>query len=120
MGRGAPPAAPPWRPRPWDGDSTDPARAAGGSGDSVHYGSSERLPVRFRDTSHAARKLLRRTRCPHGVAMPRVAFDALPDHARVFAFAAERALAPDEQAGLLTDVDAFLDGWAAHGVPLRC
>jgi hypothetical protein len=38
----------------------------------------------------------------------------------VFAFAAERALAPDEQAGLLADVDAFLDGWAAHGVPLRC
>jgi len=52
--------------------------------------------------------------------MPRVAFDALPDHARVFAFAAERALAPDEQAGLLADVDAFLDGWAAHGAPLRC
>jgi len=52
--------------------------------------------------------------------MPRVAFDALPDHARVFVFAAERTLAPDEQAGLLGDVDAFLDGWAAHGVPLRC
>ncbi len=52
--------------------------------------------------------------------MPRVAFDALPDHARVFVFAADRSLAPNEQAALLADVDAFLDGWAAHGVPLRC
>jgi len=52
--------------------------------------------------------------------MPRVAFDALPDHARVFVFAAERPLAPNEQAALLTDVDAFLDGWVAHGAPLRC
>jgi hypothetical protein len=52
--------------------------------------------------------------------MPRVAFDALPDHARVFVFAAERDLSAGEQAALLADVDAFLDGWAAHGTPLRC
>jgi hypothetical protein len=52
--------------------------------------------------------------------MPRVSFDALPDHARVFVFAADRALAPNERADLLADVDAFLDGWTAHGAPLRC
>ena len=52
--------------------------------------------------------------------MPRVTFDDLPDHARVWVFAAERPLAAGEQESLLRDVDAFLDGWAAHGVPLRC
>jgi len=52
--------------------------------------------------------------------MPRVPFTDLPDHARIWVFAAERPLTSDEQGALLTDVDAFLDGWAAHGVPLRC
>jgi hypothetical protein len=52
--------------------------------------------------------------------MPRVALDVLPDHARVWVFAAQRPLQPDEQAALLADVDAFLEGWAAHGAPLRC
>lgn len=51
--------------------------------------------------------------------MPRVPFDALPDHARVWIFAAERPLGADDQAALLADVDAFLDQWAAHGAPLQ-
>lgn len=52
--------------------------------------------------------------------MPRVSISDLPDSARIWVFAAERPLTSDEQGELLTDVDAFLDGWAAHGVPLRC
>jgi hypothetical protein len=52
--------------------------------------------------------------------MPRLHFDDLPDDARVWIFAAERPLSADERETLLRDVDAFLDGWAAHGVPLRC
>jgi len=52
--------------------------------------------------------------------MPRLHIDDLPDHARVWIFAAERPLSADEREMLLRDVDAFLDGWAAHGVPLRC
>jgi hypothetical protein len=50
--------------------------------------------------------------------MPRVAFDQLPDSARLWVFAAERALVPAEAEALLADVDAFLDQWVAHGVPL--
>lgn len=51
--------------------------------------------------------------------MPHVAFDELPDHGRMWIFPAGRALTPDERAALLREVDAFLDGWAAHGAPLR-
>jgi hypothetical protein len=50
--------------------------------------------------------------------MPRVDFAALPDTARLWVFAAERPLGEAERDALLADVDAFLDGWAAHGVPL--
>lgn len=52
--------------------------------------------------------------------MPRVAFDHLPDDARLWVFTAARALAPAERDELLENVDAFLDGWAAHGAPLTC
>lgn len=52
--------------------------------------------------------------------MPRVPITSLPDHARVWVFAAERPLEGAARDGLLADVDAFLDGWAAHGTPLRC
>ena len=52
--------------------------------------------------------------------MPRVPFTSLPDHARLWVFAAERPLDGDARARLLADVDTFLDGWAAHGTPLRC
>ncbi|HKI94374.1 MAG TPA: hypothetical protein VJ992_03685 [Gemmatimonadales bacterium] len=52
--------------------------------------------------------------------MPRVAFDRLPDDARLWVFTAARTLAPGERDQLLENVDAFLDGWAAHGTPLTC
>ena len=51
--------------------------------------------------------------------MPRIQFDALPDHGRVWVFPADRPLETDEAERLLLEVDAFLDGWAAHGAPLR-
>lgn len=51
--------------------------------------------------------------------MPRVPLDEIPDHGRLWVFPASRALEPSEAGLLLTDVDDFLDGWAAHGVPLR-
>ncbi|MGD8322649.1 MAG: ABC transporter ATPase [Gemmatimonadota bacterium] len=52
--------------------------------------------------------------------MPRVDFHTLPDHGRVWVFPATRRLTPGEVGALLGEVDAFLDGWAAHGTPLRC
>ena len=52
--------------------------------------------------------------------MPRVPFPSLPDTARLWIFAAERALTTSERDALLHDVDAFLDAWAAHRVPLTC
>jgi hypothetical protein len=50
--------------------------------------------------------------------MPRVQFDELPGHARLWVFAAERDLSADEQRQFLDTVDAFLDGWQAHRHPL--
>ena len=52
--------------------------------------------------------------------MPRVPISALPDHARVWVFAAERPLEGALRDQLLADVDTFLDQWAAHGTPLTC
>jgi hypothetical protein len=52
--------------------------------------------------------------------MPRVPFDALPDDARIWVFAAERPLQVAERETLLGEVDRFLDTWAAHGMPLTC
>ncbi len=37
----------------------------------------------------------------------------------MWVFPAARRLSEDEERGLLAEVDAFLDGWAAHGAPLR-
>jgi len=51
--------------------------------------------------------------------MPLVPLASLPDDARVWVFAAERALAPAEAEAVLGTVDAFLGVWAAHGRPLR-
>lgn len=51
--------------------------------------------------------------------MPRIPFDELPESARVWIFAADRALAEGEERRLLDAVDAFLEGWKAHGTPLR-
>jgi hypothetical protein len=50
--------------------------------------------------------------------MPRVPFDQLPGDARLWVFPASRALDAAARSRLLDTVDAFLDGWAAHGVPL--
>src|SRR5262245_32813683 len=50
--------------------------------------------------------------------MPRVNFDELPGHSRLWVFAAERELAAEEQARLLETVDGFLDAWQAHRHPL--
>ncbi|HET9949815.1 MAG TPA: hypothetical protein VFQ22_12905 [Longimicrobiales bacterium] len=50
--------------------------------------------------------------------MPKVTFDALPAHGRAWVFPASRTLEEREAEGLLEAVDAFLDSWAAHGVPL--
>ncbi len=52
--------------------------------------------------------------------MPVASFDDLPDHARLWVFAAERPLSADEADRLLTAVDGFLEGWHAHQVPLVC
>ena len=50
--------------------------------------------------------------------MPKVAFESLPDDARLWVFGIERALAEGEQAMLHTAVDRFLEEWVAHGSPL--
>jgi hypothetical protein len=50
--------------------------------------------------------------------MPRIRFDQLPPDARLWIFAAERPLTPPEQARVLEETDAFIQQWAAHGVPL--
>jgi hypothetical protein len=51
--------------------------------------------------------------------MPAVPFHALPDDARLWVFATATPLAPGAEPALLAAVDAFVDGWAAHGAPLR-
>lgn len=51
--------------------------------------------------------------------MPRIAFDDLPRHGRLWVFPATETLTDSQTDGFLEAVDAFLDGWAAHGVPLR-
>ena len=51
--------------------------------------------------------------------MPRTSFDDLPDHGRLWVFPANRPLTERELARVEAVVDDFLDGWAAHGQPLR-
>ena len=51
--------------------------------------------------------------------MPRIDFDALPEHGRMWVFPLKRRLAADEATAVLDVVDDFLNGWAAHGMPLR-
>jgi hypothetical protein len=51
--------------------------------------------------------------------MPRVPFEELPDHGRLWVFPASRDLTDEEAASALGEVDAFLEAWKAHGVPLR-
>jgi len=50
--------------------------------------------------------------------MPLVAFDSLPDTARVWVFGSARALDGREEATLLERVDRYLAQWRAHGAPL--
>jgi hypothetical protein len=51
--------------------------------------------------------------------MPRIAFDELPDHGRLWVFPASRDLTDTEARECLGAVDEFLSTWSAHGVPLR-
>lgn len=50
----------------------------------------------------------------------RVPFADLPDDARIWIFSASRPLDDATGARLLSQVDAWLDQWKAHGVPLTC
>ncbi len=50
--------------------------------------------------------------------MPRIAFDELPEDARVWIFAAARPLQRTEQDRLLVEVDRFIERWGAHDSPL--
>jgi len=52
--------------------------------------------------------------------MPLVSFDALPDSARLWVFAADHAVHGAPADTLLATVDRFLADWKAHGVPLSC
>lgn len=49
---------------------------------------------------------------------PMNTLERLPDSARLWIFGVSRPLSGDEEARLLGAVDAFLEGWKAHGHPL--
>lgn len=51
--------------------------------------------------------------------MPRVSFDALPGHGRLWVFPLTEAVGAEAIQRAEGGVDAFLDQWAAHGAPLR-
>jgi len=51
--------------------------------------------------------------------VPRVPFEALPGHGRLWVFPASRSLTDVEARACLEEVDEFLASWAAHGVPLK-
>lgn len=51
--------------------------------------------------------------------MPRIPFDQVPDHGRLWVFPLSRELTGPERSDVLAEVDAFLGQWAAHGVPLQ-
>lgn len=51
--------------------------------------------------------------------MPRIDFEELPPHGRLWVFPSSRALSDDEARTLLDAVDGFLAQWAAHGTPLQ-
>src|SRR5947209_2691665 len=52
--------------------------------------------------------------------MPIVPFSALPDSSRIWVFASDRPIVGASVDTLLAEVDEFLSGWRAHGVPLHC
>jgi hypothetical protein len=51
--------------------------------------------------------------------MPRIPFEELPAHGRLWVFPASRDLSDAEVASCLEAVDDFLASWSAHGMPLR-
>jgi hypothetical protein len=51
--------------------------------------------------------------------MPINDFDMLPDSARVWVYGSEPALNDEQTKEMLGEVDRFLHGWKAHGVPLH-
>lgn len=52
--------------------------------------------------------------------MPQLAFDEMPDAARVWVFGAAAPVTGAAEVALLAAVDAHLEQWAAHGAPLVC
>jgi hypothetical protein len=50
--------------------------------------------------------------------MPRIPISELPNDARLWVFPLSRALGDEEGQEVRSRVDAFLEGWAAHGSPL--
>ncbi|MDQ2889576.1 MAG: hypothetical protein M3R65_03335 [Gemmatimonadota bacterium] len=50
--------------------------------------------------------------------MPLVAFDALPDDARVWVFASATEPSTEAEATILQAVDEYISHWRAHGSPL--
>lgn len=51
--------------------------------------------------------------------MPRVPFEQLPDHGRLWVFPATRDLSDAEAEAFVGAVDDFLESWSAHGAALR-
>jgi hypothetical protein len=49
---------------------------------------------------------------------PEITFDQMPDHARLWVFAADHALESPAAVQLLERVDHFIAGWNAHGQPV--
>jgi hypothetical protein len=49
----------------------------------------------------------------------RVPIEQLSDNAHVWIFGVSPALDASREAVVLREIDAFLDNWAAHGVPIR-
>jgi hypothetical protein len=52
--------------------------------------------------------------------MPATSFASLPADARVWVFASGRPLSATEASTMLAGIDAYLEQWQAHGMPLRC
>ncbi len=50
--------------------------------------------------------------------MPRIDFSDMPEHGRLWVFAADRRLNDSDAEQLLSAVDGLLNEWRAHGVPL--
>ncbi len=50
--------------------------------------------------------------------MSYIPFDRLPDHSRLWIFAADRALSEAEAAALINELQGFVQTWLAHGMPV--